>query len=222
MKRFIQASSLATSLLILSAILSFFVLFHSTWLSSEKQSQYIYQKYLSDRLSSIEKITQPLPTICQHQKKSTISFQWKHYNFHFHCEAKPFFLNLKQQNKKFITFNHIESWLDIPRFEHSIYKIRHLSELPPSSEQDPKIVITLQDIDERLTQDFYGIIITSHYFNFTDKKIYGTIYSSHPQNDPNRRNLSFKRQIIQNLNEKYIEWHYLPNSRSTLNVNKTN
>lgn len=222
MQRYYSASSLVVSLMFLSAISLVFFTFHTNWFEKENMTQRIYRNYISQRLDMAEKIKEDPEKQCQNEKQETISYQVGTFYYSFHCQLNSLFVNIKKQNKKFISFENIEDWLDVDRFKSNIYFIRSLSELPISSEIEPKIVRTLQDIDERLTQDFYGIIITDHYFNFTDKKIYGTVYSSYPSNDPNRRNLSFKSQVIQRLNDKYTEWHYLPSSRNTQNATKTN
>lgn len=209
------ANSLLTSLVTLTLLFSLFLLGKHYPLDNDKLTQIIYQRHLNDKLGLYPKMQQDPQQLCRQGQETTRYFHIGNRDYRIHCQAHRLFRQ-SPPSQKFIAFTQIEEWLDLKRYDQAIYRIRHLNELPPSSEQQPKIVITLQDIDERLTQDFYGIIITEHYFNFTDKRIYGTIYSNHPNNDPNRHNLRAKRQVIQTLEQQYTEWDYLPHSRSLL------
>ena len=71
-------------------------------------------------------------------------------------------------------------------------------------------------IDEKLDKDFYGIIITQDYFDITGKgKIYGALYSSF-DNVREERNLTFKKSVIANLDNKFSIWQEIPYSRNVL------
>ncbi len=71
------------------------------------------------------------------------------------------------------------------------------------------------DIDENLPQDFYGIVITDYLFDIRGKKMYGVLYSSY-DNAREERNLTFRRAVINNLENKYSYWKYLPNSENSI------
>ncbi|MCO4166183.1 hypothetical protein L1M14_01245 [Actinobacillus suis] len=75
----------------------------------------------------------------------------------------------------------------------------------------------MRDIDETLSQDFYGIIITNHYFDIKgNAKFYGILYSSY-DNNREERNITFKKNVVLNLENKYAHWQELPDSRNMLN-----
>lgn len=216
MRKIYPASSLLTGLILFSGIFAMLFLNKETLFGIDKITQNDYQRYLNGKIHLIEQIKQDSDQLCKQHKQETVVFHHNPISFSFHCELKSFFLRGKPTKEKFIFIDEIDEWLDIKNHQTEIYAIHTLAELPPSSEQDPKIVITLNNIDERLTHDFYGIIITEHLFNFTDKKIYGTIYSTYKGNDPNRRNLSYKRNVIEGIENKLAVWQYLPHSKSVL------
>lgn len=221
MKHYPSAGTVSTSLILLSAIFSLLFLSKARWLSDERITRNSYQQHLHHKLHLLDYLQQNEETACQQAAQQTVRYPLGKQYYSFHCEFHSLFLKPKPTKEKFISVEKIEQWLDTESYAPYFHPIRTLADLPPSSENDPQIAIALNEIDERLSQDFYGIILTEHYFNFTDKKIYGTIYSAHPRNDPNRRNLSFKRQVIENLERKYSRWQYLPHSRSTLPYDET-
>lgn len=221
MKHHHHAHTLSVSLILLSTVFSLLFLSKNEWLSYENVTRHLYHQHLNHKFYLLDYLHLNEEDACRQNQKTTVSYPLGQQNYRFHCKFHSLFLKPKPTKEKFITVDHIEQWLDLQTYAQQIYSVRSLSELPASSEQNPQIVITLNDIDERLIQDFYGIVITQHYLNFTDKKIYGTIYSTHPRNDPNRRNLSFKRQVIENLEAKYSHWQYLPHSRNTLSHNES-
>ncbi|MGX2948411.1 DUF2572 family protein, partial [Frederiksenia canicola] len=97
-----------------------------------------------------------------------------------------------------------------------IYRIHSLSELPKSSESNPQVVIALNDIDGALQENFYGIIITDYYFDVRGKyKIFGALYSSF-NNQREERNLTYRRKVIDNIEQHFSHWEYLENSRHLL------
>lgn len=216
MRKYILAGALLTALLLLNGVVLLIFLNKSDWLGSEKFTQNFYHRYLSDKLSLIEKVKQNIEERCKIEKQSEITEKFNTVIYSYYCENKSLFIKPKPTREKFILVDDIKAWLDIDRYQNQIIFIRSLSELPLSSENNPQVVMTLNDIDERLQRDFYGIVITPYYFNFTDKKIYGTIYSNDRRNDPNRRNLSYKRSVIEQLDNRFSSWEYLPNSRNVL------
>lgn len=216
MRKYVRAGALLTALLLLNGVVLLIFMNKSDWLGSEKVTQNFYQRYLSDKLNLIEQVKQDVQTGCKTEKQSEITVKLDTFIYSYYCENNAFFIKPKPTKEKFIWVDDIKVWLDIERYEQQIVFIRSLSELPASSEDNPQVVMTLNDIDERLQRDFYGIVITPHYFNFTDKKIYGTIYSSDRRNDQNRRNLSYKRGVIERLEQRFSSWDYLPNSRNVL------
>lgn len=216
MRNRVSGSALITSLMILSSILLAMLIYKSEWIGSEKVTQSFYADYLSDKLALIEKLNEDEQSVCEKEKREEIVIRLNKMVYRYSCERKTLFLKPKPTREKFIAVDKVENWLDIDNYRHKITFIRTLSELPPSSENNPQVVMTLNDIDERLSQDFYGIVITPHYFNFTDKKIFGTIYSENSRNDPNRRNLSYKRTVIDAVEEELSSWSFLANSRNIL------
>ena len=74
-----------------------------------------------------------------------------------------------------------------------------------------------RQIEERLDEHFYGIIITDYYFDITgSKRVYGVLYSTF-DNEREERNLTFRRAVVDNLEKKYSKWHLVPNSKNILN-----
>lgn len=214
--RHYSASSLLVSLMILSSIGIILFMSKDYWLGNEKISQNQNAIYLSEKLALLEYDKLDKSQECNKQKQESVYFKLKNLYYGFHCEFQSIFIKPKPTKEKYILVNDINEWLDLAQFSPNINLVSTLSELPESSEENPKIVKTTQAIDERLTQPFYGIVITEYPFNYTDKRIYGTIYSSYAGNDPNRRNLSYKRTIIQNIERDNSRWHYLPNSINIL------
>lgn len=216
MRRYYSASSLLVSLMMISSIGVVLFLNRDYWLRNEKISQQHYLTYLSEKLAMIEYDRLDKERECNNQQKERLSFKLKNLNYSFYCEFRSIFIRPKPTKEKYILVENINDWLDVETFSNNIYLISSLAELPPSSEENPKLVRTTQAINGRLTQPFYGIVITDYPFNYTDKRIYGTIYSSYAGNDPNRRNLSYKKAVIQNIERDNSNWHYLPNSNNLL------
>lgn len=214
--RYYSASSLLISLMMISSIGIILFMSKDYWLGNENISHNQNAIYLSEKLALLEYQKLDKELECDKQKQASVNLQIKHLYYGFHCEFRSIFIKPKPTKEKYILVDNINEWLDLESFSANVYVISSLSELPSSSEENPKIVRTSQAINERLTQPFYGIVITDHPFNYTDKRIYGTIYSSYAGNDPNRRNLSYKRTIIQNIERDNSRWHYLPNSINIL------
>lgn len=214
--RYYSASSLFVSLIMLSGIGVLLFLSRSYWLGNERVSQYHYETYLSEKLAILEYIKLDKDQECNKYQKENISFKLIDLYYGFHCKFETIFIKPKPTKEKYILVDNVYEWLDLEQFSSNIHLVASLSELPESSEDNPKIIRTTQAIDERLTQPFYGIVITEYPFNYTDKRIYGTIYSSYSGNDPNRRNLSYKKAVIQNIERDNSYWRYLPNSINLL------
>lgn len=210
-----QANVLFISLLSLSGIMTIILLLLTQFTEQENITQYEYQIYLSDKFKLVKKITQDPQQQCQQQKQEKITQKQGNIQYQFYCQRKTIFIRPKPTKDKYISIENISDWLDIDSYAQQIYYINHLNELPPSSEQDPQIVIANQTIDQKLEKNFYGIIITRHYFNFSGKKIYGVLYSSF-DNQREERNLSFKKKVIENIETKYSRWSYLPFSKNLL------
>ncbi|MGQ8821318.1 DUF2572 family protein [Bibersteinia trehalosi] len=217
MSRYYSANSVLFSLIILSSIGITLFLNKGYIIVNENISQNNYINYLAEKMWLIEFQKINKEQECSIQKKPTTSLNKKHLTFSFHCQFHSIFIQPKPTKEKYILVENINDWLDINAYQHVIYPIASLDDLPESSEENPKIVRITQNIDGRLMQPFYGIVITDYLFNFTDQRIYGTIYSSNNANDPNRRNLSYKRNVIQNIERDYSNWRYLPKSANTLN-----
>lgn len=215
MPRRLTAGTLLVTLMVLSAILALLFLHRSHRLHTDRLTQQIYQHYLSEKLAlltlSIDEAQQ-----CRHAKQETVRFPIGTQQYRFHCEFKSLFRQ-KPTKEKFIFTDDFSRYLNPDIYAAATHPVRSVADFPPSHEQAPQILITLNPINERLTQDFYGIILTDYPLTLTDRKIYGTIYSRYPNNDPNRRNLSYKRQVIEQLDQQYGSWHYLPYSRNLLN-----
>lgn len=220
----LQASSLLVSLILISSIISVIFLAKDNWLHQENISNDYHARYLSEKLSLKDKLNN-LDEKCQQKFNGNVKDSFKAINikigniiFSFICERNKFFL--QESSKKYIQIENIKDWINLDVAEVS--SISSLSELPPSSEATPKIVITKNDIKERLDNHFYGIIITDYLFDFTgSKKIYGRVYSSY-DNEREERNLTYRASVIQNLERQYATWKYLSYSRNILGNDKTN
>lgn len=216
MKRYYSASSLLITLILLSGLFSVIFLNKDSLLKQEKVSLFYYQQYLTDKYQLIEKLAIDPEIECQNQKQTNVIFEFKVMKYSFHCQFSSIFDPFKPTKEKYIQVDKIENWLNLLPYQSEIYKINHLSELPQSSIDNPKIVITLQDINEKLEKDFYGIVITDYLFDLTgSKRMYGTLYSTY-DNLREERNLSYKKEVIQHLENKFSSWHYLPYSRNIL------
>lgn len=215
-KRF-PASSLLVSLILLSAIGVSLFLSRDYWLNSEKVSLNNYENFLAEKIRLLGYENVDKTAICQAQQKKTAELKLKNQlDYRFHCKFSSIFLKPKPTKEKYILVENLADWLDMESYADSILLISSLDELPANSENNPIIVRTTQAISGRLRQPFYGIVITDYPFDFTDKRIFGTIYSSFSGNEPNRRNHSFRRAVINHIEQKYSTWHYFPNSTHLL------
>ncbi len=212
-KRF-NASSLLVSLILVSGILAVIFLTKEQLLGQEELSLAYYKRYLSEKILLKNKLKEGEQ--CQNSKIEKISEKIGNRKYYYSCEKKSLFIDQKPPKEKYITFTDIQEFLDLERYGKYVTYIYSLSELPKSSEEDPQIVMVKNKIDEKLDKDFYGIIITQDYFDITGKgKIYGALYSSF-DNVREERNLTFKKSVIANLDNKFSIWQEIPYSRNVL------
>ncbi|WP_053067743.1 DUF2572 family protein [Muribacter muris] len=218
----IPASSLLVTLVIISILLTFIFTDKALFIRQEKINQNEYFNYLNDKFKLIKEINQSNSqrnARCAEIKNDTVLIKLGNINYHFHCEFISLFLE-KEPTKKYISFEHIEDYLNL--ISVPIIKVSSLADLPISSIDEPKIVILTDAISGKLEQDFYGIIITHHYFELKfGAKFYGVLYSSYP-NESKNRYITYQSEVIKNLKEKYSYWQYLPHSRNILNNEKSN
>lgn len=213
MNRKLEASSLLSSLLILASIMTLLFLTKENWLRQESVANGYYQQYLSSKMSLLNKLDQDQ---CANQQKEEIQETVKILSYSYLCERSSLFIKPKPTKDKYIAVDNIAHWLDLKTYQADILYISSLSELPKNSETTPKIVITKNTIDEKLENNFYGIVITDYYFDITgSKKIFGVLYSSF-DNAREERNLTFRKAVVDNLEKQYSRWHILPNSKNLL------
>lgn len=180
-----NASALLVSLILISSILAILFLTKEKWISQQNITQFYSEKYLADKYHFLALYKEDKNKLCQKLKKDMIiqsDFSPQKLNFlqyQFECQFNSLFRDKKPTKEKYIPFVQSSDYLDLANVpSQEIYTIRTLSELPPSSEDNPKIVIAQNEINENLPQDFYGIVITDYLFDITGKKMYGTLYSS--------------------------------------------
>ncbi|AUI66591.1 MULTISPECIES: DUF2572 family protein [Glaesserella] len=216
MRKIVSASVLLTTLILASGLFAIIFLNKDFLLKQETISLGYYQQYLNDKYKLIDQISIDTESECAKQKSSSVTIEFKVIKYRFHCRFSSLFDPFKPTKEKYIQIDQIENWLNLAPYQKDIYYIHHLAELPDSSIDNPKIIIALQDINEKLEKDFYGIVITNHLFDLTgSKRMYGTLYSRY-DNLREERNLSYKKEVIQHLEQKYSQWHYLPYSRNIL------
>lgn len=209
----LEGSSLLSSLLILSGILTLLFFAKENWLKQESIANGYYQKYLSSKMALLKKLDQDQ---CATNQKQEITENVKILPYSYLCEKSSLFIKPKPTKEKYIAFDNIENWLDLKKFQSEILYITSLSELPKNSETTPRIVVAKNAIDEKLEDNFYGIVITDYYFDITgSKKIFGVLYSSF-DNAREERNLTFRKAVVDNLEKQYSEWHLVPNSKNLL------
>lgn len=217
-----QGSALLVSLILIFSLLSVLFLSKDKWISQQNVSTFYAEKYLADKHKLLAVYPEDKNKICEDQKKemitqedlNAISFYFLQYQFS--CLFHSLFKDKKPSKEKYISFSDLKEYLDLANVpSDEIYRIRSFSELPPSSENNPKIVIAQNEINENLPSDFYGIVITDYLFDITGKKMYGTLYSSF-DNAREERNLTFKKEVMANLESKYSYWRYLAGSENLL------
>lgn len=216
-----QGSSLFVSILLLLSIFSFLFLGKEKLFFYQKQIQKYQLAELPERWQFALDYQQNNHQLCAMQKQNSVIKSYQHIQYSIHCEFRSLFLQPKPTKEKYIQVENINEWLDLDHYHQFFYPIKTLADLPNSDENDPKIAIALNAIDETLTKNFYGIIITDYLFDIKGKgKIFGTIYSTY-NNQREERNLTYRRKVIDNLEEKFSRWEYLPYSRNILANEKT-
>ncbi|AFU19743.1 DUF2572 family protein [Actinobacillus suis] len=218
----LNGSTLIFSLITISFVLTIILVTKEKFIQSEIKTQHYQRHYLSEKLSILEKIRSKnsncnliKPEQLILDRIAEVKIETEEQKYSFYCIKNSLFVGKKPTKEKYIHFSQLSDVLDISHAD--IIEIEHLNELPKSSEQDPKIVLVMRDIDETLSQDFYGIIITNHYFDIKgNAKFYGILYSSY-DNNREERNITFKKNVVLNLENKYAHWQELPDSRNMLN-----
>lgn len=202
--------------MLLSGLLSFIFLNKENIFLNIKYTQNEYFSYLTQQWKLIEFLKLNENAQCNNLQQASVIKQDKLFQYSFHCVKKSIFIQPYPTKEKYIPVNNIRNWLDVDYYSAEIIPISSLNEFPISSEDNPKIVRALNDIDEQLTRDFYGVVITDHLFDIKGRyKIYGTIYSTY-DNQREERNLTYKRKVIENLDKQFSRWEYLSNSRNML------
>lgn len=216
MNKKLEGSSLLSSLLILTGILTLLFFTKENWLKKESVANGYYQKYLSSKMALLNKLEQDQ---CSVQQTQEVTENVKILPYSYLCEKSSLFIKPKPTKDKYIAVDNIAHWLDLKTYQADILYISSLSELPKNSETNPKIVVAKNAIDEKLEDNFYGIVITDYYFDITgNKKIFGVLYSSF-DNEREERNLTFRKAVVDNLEKQYSEWHLVPNSKNLLKNN---
>ncbi|WP_196761700.1 DUF2572 family protein [[Haemophilus] ducreyi] len=204
----------------MSAVLSSLFLAKEKFIQQEKLSNYDCKRYLEHKFAITNRLNLPTSLdenkICQTEKRQNIVYKIGNMVYQFACQKKDLFLGNKPTRKKYIAFTQLSDVLDLNQPAIALNYIDSLSELPISSEQEPKIVIVNKPIDDSLFRDFYGIVITNYHFDIKgNNKIYGVLYSS-VDNQRKERNLVYKKSVIEALAAKYSSWNVLPSSRNFL------
>lgn len=216
MNRLKKGSVLLVSLTILIGLLAIFFLAKEELFVLYRKTQGYQYNYLSDKIFLIHHLRENVEKACQKEKKEQISYSYNSLRYKFNCEFQSIFKKPKPTKEKYIQFTHLDDILNVSHYMEKIYRIHSLSELPKSSESNPQVVIALNDIDGALQENFYGIIITDYYFDVRGKyKIFGALYSSF-NNQREERNLTYRRKVIDNIEQHFSHWEYLENSRHLL------
>ncbi|MFA9488924.1 MULTISPECIES: DUF2572 family protein [unclassified Mannheimia] len=217
-----NASALLISLILISSILATLFLTKEKWIAQQNIIHFYSEKYLNDKYHLLSLYKEDKNILCQQVKKENVtqvdfsSNKLMFLQYQFECQFNSVFKQGRPTREKYIPFTRISDHLDFTNVpKNEIYTIQNLSELPLSREDNPKIVIAKNDINESLPKDFYGIVITDYLFDITGKKMYGILYSSF-NNAREERNLTFKREVIAKLEEKYSYWKYLTHSENII------
>ncbi|WGE88934.1 DUF2572 family protein [Actinobacillus arthritidis] len=211
-----KATVLLAGLISLSGILSLIFLSREKFISYEQKANHYYHQYLNDKMALLKQHAIDENAVCLKAKQDEILIELTHSTYQFYCEKSPFFLG-KPPSKKIVIFGQITDHL---RLNESIpiMESETLSELPPTTPSNPKIVILGQDINEKLTRDFYGVLITQHKLALkSGAKIYGILYSSQ-EDHKNSRYITYSREVVDYFDKQYSSWHFQANSRNILNA----
>ncbi len=210
-----RAQVLYISLILLSSISAILFLLKDKHLNQDNISTFYYEQYLADKAKLLPFLHQDHLVRCEQQKMQKINEPIGLLNYQFYCRFNTVFKKAKP-TRKYVEFQKIEDIFNIVDTKYKFYEITTLEALPESSEAEPKIVIAKNAIEGNLPKDFYGIVITNYFFDVSGKhKIYGALYSSF-DNAREERNITFKKEVINNLDRHYAYWSYLPHSRNIL------
>ncbi|WP_301099773.1 DUF2572 family protein [Otariodibacter sp.] len=210
-----RANVLFISLFMIMGIMLFIFLSYDSFLIKDRKRLADYHHYLNDKINLLMIIADDYDVMCRSSKQPKNHIEFDYIKYEFNCTFKSIFIKPKPTKSKYIQTNNINEWLDLTTYQEHIYYFSSLSELPNSSITNPQIAIATNEIDEKLTKNFYGIIITEYFFDITGKKIYGVIYSSY-DNARKERNLSYKRKVVDNIEQKLSTWYYLSQSKNIL------
>ncbi len=213
-----KASTGLITLILLSSILAILFIAKDNLIHTEKITQYSYHQYLIRKFNLIDIFQKDKNILCQKYKKEKINIKISGQILEFFCKSQTIF-KTEPTTKKYVAFNDIQKYLNIDRYQSSIIHIQSLADLPKTTRTKPIIVIANAPIDERLKRNFYGIIITNHYFDITGKKFYGKLYSYY-DNQREERNLSYNKTVIKYIKKRYADWSYLPHSQNILHEKK--
>lgn len=221
MKKIYKGSALFVSLMILSGLLALLFLTKENGFSAYQLTQHYYQQYLTEKFYLMNDIMQDHESICRREKKAEIIYSAENIAYQFSCQFSSIFKQPKPTKEKYIQVDNLTQVLDIETYRHKIYSIQSLTELPESTENDPKVVIALNDIDEALSAPFYGMVITEHYFDIRGKyKMFGVVYSTF-NNQREERNLAYRRKVVDNIEKQFSQWNYLSHSKNLFNDEST-
>lgn len=211
-----KATVLLVGLMSLSGVLTLIFLAREKFIGYERHSNHYYQQYLTDKMALFKRSALDEDNECRQTKRNEINVELTHSVYQFYCEQSSFFIG-NLPSKKTVVFEQISDYLRLNE-TIPITQINTLAELPPTSSTEPKIVVVTQDIDEKLTRDFYGILITQHYFNLKNgAKMYGVLYTTQ-ESDKSNRYVTYSREVVKYFDEHYSIWHFLPYSRNLLHA----
>lgn len=206
-----KGSILLTALILLIGILATIFLAKNDAISYTQKANAAYHAYLKEKIALVNLHRQDKNQQCITQQKEIIEIKLNKLDYLFHCQKLTFFKH-KVNSKKYVSLNKFSDELDLKNYQHLIYKINSLLELPDTSINEPKIVLAQNAIDETLTKNFYGIILTEHLFDISGRtKIYGKLYSTF-DNEREERNLTYKKEVLEKLEQATTHWQYLPHS----------
>ncbi|QLB20881.1 hypothetical protein A6B43_04740 [Vespertiliibacter pulmonis] len=210
MRYFFYGNVSILSLLLLSILFTLLFITKDDMLSEKKITHNYHYQYLNNNFNLIIDLKRDENILCSQLQKEKIQF----LNYSFNCIKKSFFI--KKPTKSYIEYQQIRQYLNSDDYKDNIYLISKLDELPLTSIDNPKIVKVLDDIDGELPNHFYGIIITDNYFDIKGRyNIYGVLYSSY-DNKRKERNISYKKEVIENIDNQLSSWSYLSHSKSLL------
>lgn len=198
------------SLIVLSILLTFLFITKDDILSEKKITHNYHYQHLNDNYNLISEIRRDEDIVCSQLKKEKIVFS----SYSFNCIKRSFFV--KKPTKSYVEYQQISQYLNNDDYKDNIYLIDKLEEFPLTSIDNPKIVKVLDNIDGELPNHFYGIIITDNYFDIKGRyNLYGVLYSSY-DNKRKERNISYKKEVIENIENQLSSWSYLAHSKSLL------